>query len=200
MLVTPFFLALAPRLAHGAGQIRWLARRLQVKLPEEVAGEEGLSDHVIIAGYGLTGRQVARTLEDSGTPYVVVDMNPGSVREVLGRGGRACLGDVTGAEVLESLGLDRARELVVSINDADATLRAVRQARDAAPSLRIIARTLYASEAETLEKAGASEVVSAEAEAAVEISARLLRGHDVDESLQARLLERIRKEQARLEG
>ena len=119
---------------------------------------------------------------------------------ILAQGGLACLGDVTGTEVLEKLGLDRARELVVAINDTDATVRTVRVASQAAPKLRIIARTLYASDVDELLKAGASEVVAAEAEAAVEITARLLRGHEVDEPLQARLLDRIRDEQASLEG
>jgi CPA2 family monovalent cation:H+ antiporter-2 len=95
----------------------------------------------------------------------------------------ACFGDVTSLEVLEGLGVKRARELVVAVNDPDAAARAVRAARGLAPELRIIVRAIYVDDIERLLIAGASEVVAAEAEAAVEISARILKGRGTDPAL-----------------
>jgi CPA2 family monovalent cation:H+ antiporter-2 len=183
MLITPFALRLGPRLAAGAGKMSWLTRLLSVNVPEAERSDRGLEDHTIVAGYGVTGQELASCLAASGTPHMVVDLNSENVRLAARRGVAACFGDVTSLEVLEGLGVKRARELVVAVNDPDAAARAVRAARGLAPELRIIVRAIYVDDIERLLIAGASEVVAAEAEAAVEISARILKGRGTDPAL-----------------
>ena len=178
MLATPFGLAMGPRLAGGLGKLSPLTRLLQVRTTEEMHDAEPLRDHVIIAGYGLTGRNLARSLTSNGTRYIIVDINTENVRDAAQRGEPACFGDVTSAEVLEHLGTAEARELVIAINDPDATARATRAARLAAPNLRITVRTAYDDDVERLQKAGATHVVSAEAAAADAIIAKVFGSRD----------------------
>ena len=166
MLATPFGLALGPHLAAGLGKLNSLTRLLKVRTTEEVKETEQLRNHVIIAGYGLTGRNLARSLTRIGTPYIIVDINTGNVRDAARLGEAACFGDVTSAEVLEHLAVAEASELVIAINDPDATARATRAARLAAPDLRITVRTTYDSDVKRLDQAGATHVVTAEAAAA----------------------------------
>jgi CPA2 family monovalent cation:H+ antiporter-2 len=166
MLATPFGLALGPHLAAGLGKLNPLTRLLQVRTTAEVRETEPLRNHVIIAGYGLTGRNLARSLTQIGTRYIIVDINTGNVRDAARHGQAACFGDVTSAEVLEHLAVAEASELVIAINDPDATARATRAARLAAPNLRITVRTTYDSDVKRLDKAGATHVVTAEAAAA----------------------------------
>ncbi|MFH1842350.1 MAG: cation:proton antiporter, partial [bacterium] len=75
MLATPFGLALGPHLAGGLGKLSPLTRLLQVRTTEELRESESLRDHVIIAGYGLTGRNLAHSLTQIGTRYIIVDLN-----------------------------------------------------------------------------------------------------------------------------
>jgi len=177
MLATPFGLALGPHLAGGLGKLSPLTRLLQVRTTEEMHETESLRNHVIIAGYGLTGRNLARSLTRIGTPYIIVDINTENVRDAARQGEPACFGDVTSAEVLQHLGTADAREFVIAINDPDATARATRAARRAAPDLRITVRTTYDADVKRLEEAGATHVVAAEAAAADALIDHVLGNH-----------------------
>jgi CPA2 family monovalent cation:H+ antiporter-2 len=192
MLVTPFLLLLGPRLAAGAGRLTPLMKLLQVRSLEEDHPEERMQEHAVIAGYGFAGRQLAKSLEDCGIPYLVADINVDNVRRATADGVRAYFGDVTSAEVLEHLGIENAKELVITVNDPDAALRAVKIARRISPDLRIIVRAAYINDVSVLLGAGATKVVTAEGESAVEVANIILAGHGADESTIARHLARIR--------
>ena len=86
-----------------------------------------------------------------------------------------------------------ARELVIVINDPAATERAIRAARRVAPDLYILARANYAADIESLLRAGASEVVSAELEVSAEITSRVLGRHHVRRAQVETELSRIRE-------
>jgi CPA2 family monovalent cation:H+ antiporter-2 len=175
MLITPFLIAVSPRVAAGMGMSPVLTRRLGVRTPADRPPEAGpMKDHVIIAGYGLAGRELSHSLEDCGVPYVIVDINPENIRSALQRVEPAYFGDVTSSEVLEALGAAHARELVLVINDVEATVRAIRAARRLSPELSIFARVFYAADIERVIRAGATEVVAAELEATVEVTQRVL--------------------------
>ncbi|MFH1278962.1 MAG: cation:proton antiporter [Candidatus Eisenbacteria bacterium] len=174
MAVTPLLLAAGPHIAVGADRLGWVGRRLDILSPEEAVGAETLSGHVVIVGYGLGGREVARALRKRGFTGVVLDLNPENVRRAAADGLTACYGDVTSDEVLEKLGIHHARALVVSVNDTDAAIRGVRTARRLSPGLRIIGRTAYASDANRLRAAGADFVVAAESSAAADLREAVL--------------------------
>ena len=192
MLVTPFALALGPRIAAGAGRVGWLTRLLQVRIPAAEPAGETLSDHVIIAGYGITGQELAQSLETTDTPYVVVDLNADNVRLAASDGVPVYFGDVTSIPVLERLGIADARELVVSINDPEASARAVQAARRCSRDLPIIVRTFYVEDIGRLLASGATQVVAGEAEAAAEVASRVLRSIGAVPELVDTHLERIR--------
>jgi CPA2 family monovalent cation:H+ antiporter-2 len=166
MLATPFAIALGPHLAGGFQKLNPLVRLLKVRTTEEMRETDQLQNHVIIAGYGLTGQNLARALAKIGIRYVIVDLNTENVRDATDRGEPACFGDVTSGEVLECLGVTEARDLVIAINDPDATARATKAARVLAPDLRITVRTAFDADAKRLEETGATHIVAAEAAAA----------------------------------
>jgi CPA2 family monovalent cation:H+ antiporter-2 len=191
-LVTPFLIALGPRLAAGAGRITPLSRLLRVRDVADEPPMEELRDHVIVAGYGFAGRQLARSLRTYELPYVVIDLNVENVRRAGREGVPAYFGDVTSPEVVDHLGITRARELVMTVNDPDAAVRAVTLARTLAPKIRIIARVAYLDDKPRLHRAGADDVVAAEVEAAAEIAYLILKNHDADSATLNKLLGEIR--------
>lgn len=194
MLVTPILLTLGPHVAAGLGKSRALTRLLEVRTCVDVPETYGtLREHVVIAGYGIAGRDLAQSLKESGIPYVIVDINSENVRSAARSGEPAFFGDVTNPEVLEKLGVGQAHELVLVINDPDAAERAVRAARRAAPDLSILVRSRYLGDVERLRKAGATEVVAAEIQASGEITSRVLSRHGVPTSVVDQHLERIRR-------
>jgi monovalent cation:H+ antiporter-2, CPA2 family len=176
MLATPFVLGLGPKLAAGVGRIRALTRLLDVATPDEPSPEaEALRDHVIVAGYGIAGRALTEALRSCGLTYVIVDLNAEAMRAARRAGEPAYFADVTSPEVLEHLGAARAAELVVVINDAAASERAAKAAREVAPSLHVAVRTRYVADVAGLVAAGAGDVVVGEVETAAEMVRRVLR-------------------------
>ena len=173
MLLTPLVIAFGPHLAGGAARIPWLNRLLRAE-PPGIEADEPHSDHVIVAGYGLAGREVCRAVRAAGFDYLAIDTNPDNVRAARAIGDRAVLGDVTQREVLDELGCKDARLVVLTVNDARATELAVRRIRATAPDVAIIARAPYELDRASLHHAGATEIVTAEATASASIVSRSL--------------------------
>jgi CPA2 family monovalent cation:H+ antiporter-2 len=181
MFITPFAISYGPRLAAGLGKFTRFQRLFEVSSAEEAADTVGgMRDHIVVAGYGFAGRELAQALEQNEIPYVIVDLNIENVKKAAGETGRALFGDITSPDVLRQLGIVNARELVLLINDPAASEHAVRVARELAPDLFITVRTTYLLDIDPLLAAGADEVIPAEREAAVQVAAALLRRHEVE--------------------
>jgi len=151
-----------------------------------------LADHVIIAGYGLNGRNLAAALRAIQAPYVTVELNAQTVRQARARGEPAFYGDATREEILRALGAERARMLVAAISDPAATRRMVRVARGLNPTMHIIARTRYVVEIPELVRLGANDVIPEEFETSIEIFARVLAQYGVSRQEVDRLEDQIR--------
>ncbi len=175
MIATPFCLRISPPVA---GYLARLAPASLNRGRAKLAGRQklrGLRDHVVIAGYGLNGKNLATALRHLDIPHAIVDSNPYTVEVERKRGEKVLLGDAAQEEVLKHLRIENARILVVAISDAAATRRIVAQAHRLNALLHIIVRTRYLAEVEPLHRLGASEVVPEEFETSVEILARSLR-------------------------
>ncbi|MEZ4257006.1 MAG: NAD-binding protein [Polyangiales bacterium] len=194
MIITPLAIAVGPKLAAGAGRLRVLDRLLAVPTAEEAErlSTMYMANHVIIAGYGIAGQELAICLRECGVDYVIVDLNPENVRKAIDEGEPAYFGDVTSPEVLHHLGAERAKEIVVVINDPGAAERAVAAIRRAAPQAHLVVRARYVVDVEPLLRVGAGKVVPAELEAAVHITSHVLSRRSVEPSRVDHLIARIR--------
>ena len=134
----------------------------------------GLHDHLIIVGFGLNGRNVARAAQTANIPYVVVETNPETVRSERLVGQPISFGDASQESVLLAQHIETARVIVVAISDSVATLRIVTLARRLNPAVYIIARTRLIEDTEPLYAQGANEVIPEEFETSVEIFVRVL--------------------------
>ena len=176
MVVSRIAMGLAPRLHAGEAALRPLERLIRARAIDEAAPDlQVLRGHVVLAGIGVAGRMLAHALREAGIPLVVLDVSAERVREAQESGAPVYYGDVTSEEALEHAGIERARVLVLLINDPDALRRAVAAARALAPEVFIIARSRYVAERETLTRLGADRVVYEELEAGLEVATRVLR-------------------------
>ena len=142
----------------------------------EAEREEELSDHIIIPGYGITGKSVARAATIAGIPYMVIELNPEIIRQERSTfRPNFMFGDAVQAEVLEHAGIRRARTLIIVVSEEDAIPRIIHTARQLAPDLHILARTRHVRNARYLLEQGADEIISEEFEAALEIFSRTLK-------------------------
>ncbi len=136
-----------------------------------------LKDHVIIVGYGVNGRNLARVLKNLHIGHLVIETNPFTVKKESKKGQHILFGDASKQEVLEHAHVTQARGMVIAISDASSSRRVAAMARQMNPSIHIIVRTRYLIEVEPLYKLGVNEVIPEEFETSVEILARVLRNY-----------------------
>jgi CPA2 family monovalent cation:H+ antiporter-2 len=177
MAATPFIIALAPHAADILSRLPMPAKLRSGLYP--VKGIEGVEsiykkDHLIIVGFGLNGRNLARAARIAKIPYAIIEMNPETVMTEKAKGEEICYGDATQEAVLEHANIKNARILVVAINDPAATRRITELAGRLNPNLCIIVRTRYLQEMKPLYELGAKEVIPEEFETSVEIFTRVL--------------------------
>ncbi|MFH1834176.1 MAG: cation:proton antiporter [bacterium] len=191
MAVTPIMMGQTARAYRLVDRLRlpsWLAGRATT----EGAGRRRLADHLLIIGYGLNGRNLARAAQEFGFPYVVVEMNPETVRRETAQHEPICYGDATNEAILSRAGAARARATAVVIGDPAATRSIVAQLHRINPSLHIIARTRFLSEVQPLFALGADDVVPEEFETSIEIFYRTARYFALPEERIERLAAAIR--------
>lgn len=188
LLATPAMFSLAPRVADRLGTLMDLMPASLA--PRGLPGE----GHVVILGYGLAGRTMARVLAASHIPYVVLDTNPGAAADARSHGEPVVFGDATRPAILERLAVSRARLVSIAISDPEATRRCVALIRSLAPEVEIIVRTRYVAEVDTLSQLGADTVVVEEFEAAIDLAGAALRSFGFPAESVARFSEQMRQE------
>jgi len=193
MIATPFLIQSAHRIADRlTGQMgRENEKRPVADRTTETAEIEG---HVIIVGYGLNGQNLARVLRESGIPYQVLELDPELVRAGKAAGEPINFGDGTRTDILQQVGIGRARVLVIAISDPTATARTVSQARRLRSDVKILVRTRYVAEIERLYSLGANQVIPEEFETSVEIFARVLQEYHVPRNVIGLQVDLIRRE------
>lgn len=119
-----------------------------------------LSGHLVIAGLGRVGSVVARTLQEAGVDFVVIDRNEEALASAETSGWLHVHGEAADEDVLRAAGVDRASALVCALDtDADNTFVTL-TARTMNPALRVVARSSSESAEETLRRAGAERVIT----------------------------------------
>lgn len=169
MMVTPGLIAIAPKLAakitHSGVQ--------QTEMNEEGDSKHELKDHLVIIGFGISGKHLAHVSRESKIPYTILEMNPETVKRYRDKE-PIMQGDATQPVVLEHLGVDKARVLAIIVSDPAAVRAITIEARKMNPNIYIVARTRFVSEIAPLHHLGANEVIAEEFESSIEVFSHVL--------------------------
>jgi monovalent cation:H+ antiporter-2, CPA2 family len=174
MGATSFLMAASPWIADSVLRLPFPDKLKNSAYLQPKTDKEPKTDHVIIVGYGVNGRNVAKSASSRDIPYTIVEIDPEIVKNEAIRGEPIFFGDAMQESVLRHVGIMDARVLVIAISDPSATRRITELARRLSPVLFIIARTRYLQEMKPLHDLGANEVIPEEYETSVEIFARVL--------------------------
>jgi CPA2 family monovalent cation:H+ antiporter-2 len=192
MAATPFLLSGGPRVADAVSRLPLPDRLRTGRISGAIRQPPPLHDHLVIVGYGVNGRNLSRAARVGGIPYVILEMNPETVRTERAKGEPITYGDATNEAVLQHASLERARILVVVINDPTSSRRITELARRINPNLYIIVRTRYIQEMGPLYRLGADEVIPEEFETSVEIFTRVLKKYLVSRGTIDRFIAEVR--------
>ena len=175
MVATPFIIAMAPAIADFVSRLP-LPKKVKSGLypGAEIKVSAKKKNHLIVIGFGVNGKNVARAARVAGIPYVIIEMNPETVRSEQARGEPIYFGDATQGVIVQHANIKEARVVVVAINDPSATRKITEIVRRYSPKVYLIVRTRYIQEMKPLYDLGADQVIPEEFETSVEIFTRVL--------------------------
>ncbi len=172
MLATPFIVMNANRIIMRLYTGEWMLQSVQLT---SIARKSIRTEaHVIICGYGRSGQNLARLLEQEHIPYMALDLDPDRVRQAAAAGQSVVFGDAARLPALMAAGLARASAVVVSYHDTPSALKILALVREHAPSVPVIVRTIDDTDLEKLRAAGATEVVPEAIEGSLMMAAQTL--------------------------
>jgi len=158
MLAAPFIIERSEHIVRHMSGADWLARAMEV---HNVAVQSmAVDQHVVVCGYGRSGQNLTRLLDQEGIGFIALDVDPKRVKEAAAAGEHVVYGDAARREVLVAAGLLRARALVISVADSALALRILAQVRELRPGLPVVVRTLDDTDLDCLREAGAGAVVA----------------------------------------
>jgi monovalent cation:proton antiporter-2 (CPA2) family protein len=142
--------------------------------PEALPFDEG-DPEVIVAGFGRFGQVTTRLLLANDFRVVTLDSSIEQI-DLLRRFGRKVhYGDASRLDLLRTAGIEKAKVLVVAIDDQDKAVELVEAAHEAFPHLVILARAWDRRHAYDLLKKGATEVERETFEGGLRLGERTLK-------------------------
>ncbi|HXA98521.1 MAG TPA: cation:proton antiporter [Candidatus Dormibacteraeota bacterium] len=153
----------------------WIAQARGVEPRPPASIDPEPVGHVILCGFGRVGSAVGEALETFGIRFVVIERDPDVVRGLRSRAVPCLFGDAAQGRLLEEAGTARAALVVVSLPENDRAAHVVRNVRARNPRAPILARAHGAAARAGLTRAGATEIIEPELEAAATLIRHALR-------------------------
>tara|TARA_Y100001968_G_scaffold40095_1_gene30485 strand:- start:6160 stop:7215 length:1056 start_codon:yes stop_codon:yes gene_type:complete len=139
-----------------------------------------MKNHVIICGYGRTGREIADQLKSEKISTLIIEIDSKRKGEAEEKGFNVLMADATMDETLLLAGVKNCRSLVVTLPSDAANLYVVLSAKALNEDCRLIARAANEEAANKLKLAGADAAVSPYVAAGRTMAASALRPIAVD--------------------
>lgn len=155
MLLTPLLLRAAPKIAANLHR----KPNEEIELEEIAAQSAELHGHVVLCGYGRVGQSIGRFLRSEHFEFVALDYDPDQIQEAAKGDNNVHYGDARRADLLRAVGLDRARLLVIAVDNTEVAMSVLETARLITLEVPVLVRTRDDSLLPELKRAGATEVV-----------------------------------------
>ncbi len=157
MLATPLLINYSNAIVSRLAASDWLMQ--SVAMTSIAKRAINAQAHVIIAGYGRSGQNLARLLDGEHIAYMALDLDADRVRQAAAAGQSVVFGDAARLQSLMAAGLARASAVVVTYQETASAMKILRLVQAHAPKVPVIVRTIDDADLEKLRAAGATEVV-----------------------------------------
>ena len=169
MLLTPLVSGMTAPLYNFKKRFRKKDLLETVHLPDE-----GLHNHVVIAGGGQVGQHVAHILQQLNVPFVIIELGHRAIEECKKKGYPAIYGDASHQVVLEAANLSEAKQLLVTVPHITTAETIVRYVHQHQPELKMVVRSVGMEQMKSLYDDGVYMVILPELEAGLEIARQAL--------------------------
>jgi voltage-gated potassium channel len=159
----------------GLGSVAFFQSSMTALIVENVIGQawrrqrmkkiiEGLSQHVVVAGIGSTGKHVVEEMIATSTPFVVIDSNLAHLqrlsKELMDGKMLFVHGDATTDHILIEAGVDRAKGVIAALTHDPENLFVTLSSRALNARARIVTKVVDAEAVPKMIRAGANATVS----------------------------------------
>jgi glutathione-regulated potassium-efflux system protein KefB len=124
----------------GVFALRWLLPK-DVQSMDGVEAARGLGGSVLIVGFGRFGQVASQSLLARGFDIAIIDTDTDMIRSAADFGFKIYYGDGTRLDVLKASGAEKARALLVCIDDRAAADRIVALVKSEFPHLKLLVRS-----------------------------------------------------------
>lgn len=149
-------------------------------------------EHVILAGFGRVGARIGALLSAADVPYVAIDMDQERVKVARSQGFPVYYGDASNVKLLQAVGADRAKMIVVALDNPEHFVRMIPLVRQHYPEIPIHVRSKDRQHCADLISQGATTTVSETLETSLRLTEEVLLGSGVDEKDIKRVLDEFR--------
>jgi len=158
MIITPFYL-------H---RVHPLVSRFccQEEPHEDLTPLSQRAGHVIVCGYSVVGKIVARDLRARGLDYVIIDNSLKHVKEGVDRGEPIYLGDLSKKTIAEALSLDNARAVIVTLDNPEKKRLVCETVLEVNPDAVLVVKIMTLEEKALLADLSISNIVDSKQEVA----------------------------------
>ena len=195
-LVVILSMALTPFLAMLG---HWIADKHMLQetrsnpyVETEELGE--FQNHIIIAGFGRVGQMLGDLLASHLIPFVAIDTDMRCVVEGRNKGWPVFYGDARQLEVLKSVGAERAKAIVITLNQMAPSVRTVLMLRRYFPDLPVCVRIKDHKHQDKLIGSGARLVVPETVEPTVQLATSIFHLMGMPQNEISQLLDTFRRQ------
>ena len=150
----------------------WFSSRLPVREADEIDEQD---NPVILAGFGRFGHIVGRILNLRGIKATVLDLDAEQVELVRKLGIKVFYGDASRLELLRAAGAQKAKLIIIAIDDEEKSLLIVETVKKHFPNLKILARAVGRDHAYRLLGVGVEDIFRETLGSSLDLSVAALR-------------------------
>lgn len=144
---------------------------------------------VIIAGYGRIGTVVDRMLLAAGYKTTVIDYDSNQIDSLRKFGARVYYGDATRPDLLMAAGIDRAKVLIIAIDDPEAVTRLADYAIKTYPNLHVVASARNRHHVYELWRVGCRDIIRETYDSALRIGRSAFEGMGIPRDKSDKMVE-----------
>ena len=146
------------------------------KLKREIGD---ISEHIIIIGFGKTGRIIANILQKTEINYLILDNNHRTVRIKKAAGYNIYYGDAMNKDILKHIGVQRSQSIIIAMEDDVSCLQITRFINDNFPKIPVITKSENIRNSKRFKRFGASKVIAKNLESGLQLAKEAIKSADL---------------------
>jgi CPA2 family monovalent cation:H+ antiporter-2/glutathione-regulated potassium-efflux system protein KefB len=160
---------------------------------EGVEAADNLSASVLLIGFGRFGQIVSQPLLGNSCSISIIETSTDAIRNARDFGFKIYFGDGSRLDILHAAGANRARLIIIGVDDREASLKIAELVKAEFPLVPVLARSFDREHAIELIHAGVEYQIRETFESALALGEKALEMLDVDDEERERVMEDVRR-------